>query len=89
MLDEMMTLADFETPFPDVDMEDPASLIPASTKSKTWQEIEKYKQVEHQKNIQQRYFYSNQPKSTANVQHQYPTRSKNSANEAKTTPEGK
>ena len=35
MLDEMMTLADFETTLLDVDTEDPVDLIPASTRSKT------------------------------------------------------
>ena len=65
----MMTLADFETPFSDVDMEDPVNSIPASTKSKMWQEMEKDRQLEHQQDIQQRYFHSNQPKSTVNVQH--------------------
>ena len=33
--------------------------------------------------------YSDQPTSTANKQHQYPTRSKTSANEATTAPKGK
>ena len=49
----MMTLADFETPLSDVDMDDQVDLIPASTKSKTWQEMEKDRQLEHQKDIQQ------------------------------------
>ena len=89
MLDEMMTLADFKTPFSDVDLDDPVDSIPASTKSKTWQEMEKDKQLEHQENIQQLYFNPNQPRSTENMQHRYPTRSKNSANEFKTTAEGK
>ena len=84
MLDEMMTTADFETPLSNVD---PVNLIPASTKSKTWQEMEQDRQLEHQEDAQQRYFHSYQPKSTANKQHQYPTRSKTSANEAKMAPE--
>ena len=51
--------------------------------------MEKDRHLEHQEDIQQRYFHSNQPKSTENEQHQYPTRSKTSANEAKTTVEHK
>ena len=89
MLDEMMILADFETPLSDVDKNDRIDLIPASTKSKTWQEMEKNRQVEHKEDVHQRYFHSSQPKSTANKQHQYPTRSKNAANEAETTVEDK
>ena len=85
----MMTLADFGTPLSDVDMNDPVDSIPTSTKSKTWQEMEKDRHVEHQEDIQQRYFNSNQPKSTANKQHRYPTQSKTSTNEAKTTVEDK
>ena len=40
MLDEMMTAADFDTPFSDVNKKDPVDSIPAITKSKTWQEME-------------------------------------------------
>ena len=35
MLNKMMTLAVFETPLSDIDMNDPVDLIPASTKLKT------------------------------------------------------
>ena len=62
MLDEMMTAADFNTLFSDVNKKDPVDSIPASTKSKTWQEIERSKQVDHQEDVQQRYFDSSQPK---------------------------
>ena len=77
----MMSTADFGTPLSRVD---PVDSIPASTKSRTWQEMEQDNYEEHQEDVQQRYFYSSQPKSTANRQHQYPTRSKTSANEATT-----
>ena len=40
MLDELMTAADFDTPFSDVNKKDPVDSIPAITKSKTWQEME-------------------------------------------------
>ena len=69
MLDEMMTAADFDTSFSDVNKKDPVNSILASTKSKTWQEMEQSKQVEHQEDIQQRYFQSDQPKSMNNKQH--------------------
>ena len=51
--------------------------------------MEQDNQLEHQEDVQQRYFHSSQPKSTANKQHWYPTRSKTSTNEAKTAPEEK
>ena len=86
MLDEMMTMADFDTPFSDDNKKDPVDSIPASTKSKTWQEMERSKQVEHQEDVQQRYFNSYQP-NFPKQQHQYPTRSKTSVNEAETTSE--
>ena len=44
---------------------------------------------EHEADVQQRYFHSDQPKSTANKQHRYPTRSKILANEATTAPQEK
>ena len=47
LLDEMMTLADFEAPLSKVNMVDPVDSIPASTKSKTWQEMEKDNHEEH------------------------------------------
>ena len=62
MLDKMMTTADFNTPIADGSKKDPVDSIPTSTKSKTWQEIERSKQVEHQEDIQQCYFNSYQPK---------------------------
>ena len=89
MLDELMTLADFKIPFSEVDLDDPIDSILENTKSKTWQEMEKDRHLEHQEDIQQRYFYSNQPKSTEDVQHRYPTRSKTSVNEAKATAKDK
>ena len=55
MPDEIITTADFETPLSNVD---PVDSIPASTKSKTWQEMEHNKQLEHQEDVQQRYFHS-------------------------------
>ena len=51
--------------------------------------MEQDNQLEHQEDVQQRYFHSYQPKSTTNKQHQYPTRSKTFANKAKKAPEGK
>ena len=86
IFDEIMSIDDFGTPLSSVD---PVDLIQASTKSRTWQEMEQDSYDEHQKNVQQRYFQSEQPKSMDNKQHRYPTRSKNSANEATTAPEGK
>ena len=55
MLDSMMSTADFETPLSNVD---PVDSIPASTKSKTWQEMEQDTQLEHQADVQQQYFHS-------------------------------
>ena len=52
MFDEKMTLADFEIPFSDVNMEDLVNSIPASIKSKTWQEMEQDRHQEHQEDIQ-------------------------------------
>ena len=86
ILDEMMSTADFETP---LSTGDPVDSIPASTKFKTWQKMEQDNQLEHQEDVQQRYFHSSQPKSTVNKQHRYPTRSKTSANKVKTALEGK
>ena len=74
MLDEMMAAADFDTPFSDVNKKDLVGSIPASTKSKTWQEMEQDWQLEHQEGIQQRYFHSYQPKSTKNKQHLIPNK---------------
>ena len=66
MLDKMMSTADFEIPLSYVDS---VNSIPASMKSKTWQEIEQDNQLEHQEDVEQRCFHSSQPKSTANKQH--------------------
>ena len=63
VLDEMISTADFETPLSNVNLVD---LISASTKSKTWQEMEQDTQLKHQEDVQQRYFHSYQPKSTTN-----------------------
>ena len=48
-----------------------------------WCEMERSKQVEHQEDIQQRYFNSYQPK-VPKKQHRYPTRSKQAAYEVET-----
>ena len=69
ILNEMMTCADFKTPLSNIDIIDPVDSIPASTKSKTWQEMEQESQLEHQEVVPQRYFHSHQPKFTANKQH--------------------
>ena len=89
MLDELITLTDFETPLSHLDEKDPVVLIPASTKSKTWRNMERSKQIEHQEDIQQRHFYSSYPKSTKNKQHQCPTRSKTAVNEVEIIAEDK
>ena len=44
ILDEMMSTADFATPLSSVD---PVDLIPVSTKSRTWQEMERDEYVAH------------------------------------------
>ena len=51
--------------------------------------MEKNRQVEHQKDVQQRHFHSSQPKFTKTKPHWYPTRSKIAVDEAKTTAEDK
>ena len=51
----MISTTDFETPLSNVNLVD---LISASTKSKTWQEMEQDSQLEHQEDVQQRYFHS-------------------------------
>ena len=51
ILDKMMMCADFETPLSN---NDPVDSIPASTKSKTWQEMEQDNQLEYQEDVQQR-----------------------------------
>ena len=43
MLDELVSLAEFEPLISQRDDKDPVDLIPASTKSKTWQEMERSK----------------------------------------------
>ena len=47
VLDEMMSAADFG-----LSQVDPVDSIPASTKSKTWQEMEQDEYVQHQEDIQ-------------------------------------
>ena len=61
MLDKLMTAAHFDTPFSDVNKKYPVDLIPVRTKSKTWQEMERSKQVEHQEDVHHCYFDSYQP----------------------------
>ena len=51
MLNELVTLADLKTPLSHLDETYPVDSIPASTKSKTWQETERRKQVEHQEDL--------------------------------------
>ena len=65
-----MFTADFGTSLSSVD---PVDSIQASTKSKTWQEMEQDEYVEHQEDVQQRYFQSEQPKLKTSWKHQYPT----------------
>ena len=43
--------------------------------------------VEHQEDVQQWYFQSEQPKLQTSQKHQHPTRSKTMVNEATTAPE--
>ena len=62
MLDEMMTAADFKTPVSNLSKKDPVDSTPASKDTMNWREMERSKQVEHQEDIQQRYFNSYQPK---------------------------
>ena len=59
-LDEFMSLADIETPFSRSSEKGPVDSIPASTKSQTWQDIERGD--EHYEDTQQQYFQSSQPK---------------------------
>ena len=86
LLDELMSLAYFKTPFSHLNYTDLAALIPSSTKSKTWQDIKRGEN--HHEDTQQCYFQSEQPKSR-DRQHRYPTRSKSrEANVAKTDDNG-
>ena len=41
ILDEFMSLADFDTPFSRSSEKGPVDSVPASTKSQTWQDIER------------------------------------------------
>ena len=86
MLDKMMTAADFKTPVSSDNKKDPVDSTPASKDTINWREMEQSKQVEHQEDIQQRYFNSYQPKFP-NQHYRYPIRSKNAAFEAETTVE--
>ena len=56
----MMSTADFGTPLSSID---PVDSIPASTKSRTWQEMEQDNYEEYQEDLQQRNFQSEQSKS--------------------------
>ena len=56
-----MSSADFDTPFSHMSKKRPIDFIPASTKSKKWQDIERGE--EHPKDTQKHYFLSDQPKS--------------------------
>ena len=49
ILDEMMSTADFGTPLSSID---PIDSIPASIKSRTWQEMEQDEYVEHEEDTQ-------------------------------------
>ena len=68
ILDEMMSAPDFG-----LSKVDPVDLIPASIKSKTWEEMERDEYIQHQEDIQQRYFQSEQPKVKTSWKHLYPT----------------
>ena len=76
----MMTAADFKTPVSSDNKKNPVDSIPASTDTMNWREMERSKQVEHQEDVQQRYFNSYQPK-VPKQQHRYPTKSKTAAYE--------
>ena len=54
VLDDFMSLADFDTPFSHVTSPSPIDSIPASTKSQVWQET--IRDVEHYEDTQQRHF---------------------------------
>ena len=54
LLDEFILLAGFETPFSRVHNKVPVASIPSSTKSKTWQDIER--EEDHHEDTQQQYF---------------------------------
>ena len=86
MLDEIMTAANFKTAFSSDNKKDPIDSIPVNTDTMNWREIEQSKQVEHQEDIQQRYFNSYQPK-VPKKQHCYLTRSKTAAYKVETVAE--
>ena len=77
MLDNSMSLADFETPLSHTTVTGPVDSILASAKSQVWQDT--VRGVEHHEDTQQRYFHASQPKVTKK-QHRYPTRSKSTRN---------
>ena len=58
MVDEFMSLTDFETAITQLAEKELIDSIPASTKSKTWQEMERGKQEGHHDDTQQHYFHS-------------------------------
>ena len=70
ILDNFMSLADFETPLSHTTMPGPVDSIPASTKSQVWQDT--VRGVENHEDTQHDHFHTSQPKVTKK-QHQYPT----------------
>ena len=83
ILDEMMSAADFETPFSTDKKKVPVETIPSDTDTMNWREMERSKQAEYQdhlqekyhehpEDIQQRHFNVQQPKFSKR-QHRYPT----------------
>mmetsp|Transcript_834 Transcript_834/g.967 ORF Transcript_834/g.967 Transcript_834/m.967 type:complete len:170 (-) Transcript_834:104-613(-) len=72
MLDEMMSTANFETPISSYKKKIPVDSIPLTTDTLNWREMERSKQVEHQEDVQQKYFNSHQPffsKKTTSLSH--------------------
>ena len=61
LLDDFMSLADFDTPLSHATKLSLVDSIPASTKLETWQDIERGEK--HHEDTQQCYFQSSQPKS--------------------------
>ena len=75
VLDDFISLADFDTPLSHVTSPSPVDSIPANTKSQVWQET--VQASENHEDTQQRHFHSSQPKGTKQ-NHRYQTRSKSS-----------
>ena len=61
LLDDLMSLANFNAPLSHTTKTSPVDYIPASKISQTWQDIKRG--VEHNKDTQQRHFHSIQSKS--------------------------